>query len=705
MKHPFISKKALLALNIMVCLGLLTGLVNLDLGAVVAAPDAQTLDLHPADRPAPPRQGLDMGESSDIFDPTMDVAPLSEEIWGYDFLANSEVTLSINSMFMATRESDTSGYVYFDLGGLYDIVPGDTVTLSAGVDSATHVVTTIAFSAVDLANDEVRGTAVVGSEISTYAYDGSNPALYEWDFPDTDGAGNWTSVYETVDLMLGSKGWVMQTDTSNNRTCLGWEYDPILLVARDESFVVGMNWLVNTELTLELGAHTDTQTVDMSGRVLFDVLDFGVPAGQEVSLSDGDVTKTHIVTGVTITGISQAAGTVSGTSNVSGFVNLRACDEYCEWKGSTPGGSNNWSVDFSGSIPIVPGSQGVVLQFDDDNDSTLLLWNVPENDNINHRTYMPRVPYESTIKTLGATNTSNEPSFSACGGPGLASVWYLYVATTDGEMTLDTFGSNYNTMLGVWFGEPGSLTLVKCNNDAAGTQQSQVNFKYLKDVVYYIGVAQKGSTETGGALKLHATTFQDVNGTHPLWRYVEGFFAKGITTGCAVNPMRYCPDRGVTRAEMAVFLLRSMHADDPTPYEPKDVDPDPFADVPAAGKDWMEPWIEQFYALGVTTGCGVSGTQLLFCPERGVTRAEMAVFMLRAKGITPVDDPSNPFIDVPVPGKAWMEPWIETFYNEGYTTGCGTAPHGKLLYCPERGANRAEMATFIDRIFGFSILP
>ena len=78
--------------------------------------------------------------------------------------------------------------------------------------------------------------------------------------------------------------------------------------------------------------------------------------------------------------------------------------------------------------------------------------------------------------------------------------------------------------------------------------------------------------------------------------------------------------------------------------------------------------------------------------------------MLRAKGITPVNDPTNPFADVPVKGKEWMEPWIETFYNEGYTTGCGTSGD-KLLYCPERGANRVEMATFIVRIFEFPQLP
>jgi hypothetical protein len=40
----------------------------------------------------------------------------------------------------------------------------------------------------------------------------------------------------------------------------------------------------------------------------------------------------------------------------------------------------------------------------------------------------------------------------------------------------------------------------------------------------------------------------------------------------------------------------------------------------------MEPWIDQFAAQGITTGCGGGN----YCPENNVTRAEMAVFIDRA---------------------------------------------------------------------------
>ena len=53
-----------------------------------------------------------------------------------------------------------------------------------------------------------------------------------------------------------------------------------------------------------------------------------------------------------------------------------------------------------------------------------------------------------------------------------------------------------------------------------------------------------------------------------------------------------------------------------------------FADVPVAGKEWMEPWVVAFYNAGITTGCGAN--PLRYCPENPVTRAAMAVFVLRA---------------------------------------------------------------------------
>ncbi|MEO8355341.1 MAG: right-handed parallel beta-helix repeat-containing protein [Chloroflexota bacterium] len=195
-------------------------------------------------------------------------------------------------------------------------------------------------------------------------------------------------------------------------------------------------------------------------------------------------------------------------------------------------------------------------------------------------------------------------------------------------------------------------------------------------------------------------TFEDVPNTYWAWRWIESFYDQKITTGCSVIPLRYCPERQVTRAEMAVFILRAKYG---ATYQPNPSQTGIFTDVPVAGKEWMQPWIEQLYEEGITSGCAIA--PLRYCPERQVTRAEMAVFLLRAKyGAAHQPNPSQTgiFADVPVSGKAWMQPWIEELYEEGITTGCASAP---LRYCPERQVTRAEMAVFIDRAFGIPPLP
>ena len=44
-------------------------------------------------------------------------------------------------------------------------------------------------------------------------------------------------------------------------------------------------------------------------------------------------------------------------------------------------------------------------------------------------------------------------------------------------------------------------------------------------------------------------------------RAIEGIRAAGVTAGCATGPLRYCPDKPVTRAQMASFLARVMWPD------------------------------------------------------------------------------------------------------------------------------------------------
>jgi len=115
-----------------------------------------------------------------------------------------------------------------------------------------------------------------------------------------------------------------------------------------------------------------------------------------------------------------------------------------------------------------------------------------------------------------------------------------------------------------------------------------------------------------------APTFSDTVG-HWAEDWVEALKNDGVTSGCGAS--NYCPEDPVTRAQMAVFLLKSKYG---SGYTPPDVGAGTgFTDVPTT--HWAAAWIKQLAAEGITGGCGGSN----YCPESPVTRAQMAVFLVR----------------------------------------------------------------------------
>ena len=119
--------------------------------------------------------------------------------------------------------------------------------------------------------------------------------------------------------------------------------------------------------------------------------------------------------------------------------------------------------------------------------------------------------------------------------------------------------------------------------------------------------------------------FSDIPSSYPFARYIEHLYDHGITGGCSTSPRRYCPDAGVTRGQMAVFLLRAIgHTSSAHlgPYRGT------FTDVPSSNP--MARYIEHVAAHGITAGCGASPPR--YCPDADVTRAQMAIFIVRAFG-------------------------------------------------------------------------
>ena len=184
-------------------------------------------------------------------------------------------------------------------------------------------------------------------------------------------------------------------------------------------------------------------------------------------------------------------------------------------------------------------------------------------------------------------------------------------------------------------------------------------------------------------------SFPDVPTGHQFYPFIETLFHNGVTTGCAAGG--YCPGDPVTRAQMAVFLLKSKFG---SAHVPPPCTGTVYTDVPCTGGAF-DPWIEELAALQITGGCGPQ----LYCPSNTVTRQQMAVFLLKAFEGSTYDPPdcTGIFDDVAcTPGTGFSD-WIEELYNRGITGGCSMAP---LEYCPTNPNNRGQMAVFLVKTFG-----
>ena len=116
------------------------------------------------------------------------------------------------------------------------------------------------------------------------------------------------------------------------------------------------------------------------------------------------------------------------------------------------------------------------------------------------------------------------------------------------------------------------------------------------------------------------SVFGDVSTTSFGANFIEDFLSLGITSGCGNN--NYCPDDGVTREQMAVFLLRAWYGGNYTPPTATAAELAQFSDI---SNSFAKDWIVQLVKEGWTGGCGGGK----YCPTDGVTRGQMAAFITR----------------------------------------------------------------------------
>ncbi len=281
----------------------------------------------------------------------------------------------------------------------------------------------------------------------------------------------------------------------------------------------------------------------------------------------------------------------------------------------------------------------------------------------------------SSIQTVTANACS--PNLSSIVVTSLASSVFLGLAPGS---SCSWTASNSDAWLSL-VPESGGFNIVFDANNSGADRVGSIQFQIAGQGAILIPVTQA----------LASVVYADVPPTAYYFDAVDLLGSENITNGCSAVPLDFCPTEDITRSQMAIFIVRSVLHTDDFPYNPVPW----FSDVPVGSFGFQ--WIQKMYELGITDGCGTK----LFCPSEQVTRAQMAIFLIRMRyGAWYVFDyPSTPyFTDVTPSTLGWS--WIQRMKDDNITSGCSAT-----TYCPNNPVTRGDMAIFVMRGAFNQLLP
>lgn len=100
--------------------------------------------------------------------------------------------------------------------------------------------------------------------------------------------------------------------------------------------------------------------------------------------------------------------------------------------------------------------------------------------------------FSTTLDVSNASRAYDDPIFACTNAMGYKTVWFIYQPMFDGQLTVETTNSNYDTVLGIWTGTRGNLTSIACNDDISYPSSVSSKISDLavnRGEIYYIEVA------------------------------------------------------------------------------------------------------------------------------------------------------------------------------------------------------------------------
>jgi phosphonate transport system substrate-binding protein len=292
---------------------------------------------------------------------------------------------------------DSRTYVRFDFYDEYDLKAGDLVTVTDGNILRSHVVLELALTNVDPATDTITGTAVPGSMVVVWPHEYDQDATLE---VETDQDSVWEADFTGLfDLASGMGGRSQIEDEAGNATAVDWNALSYTLHAVPSyPEVHGHDWEPGSDVTLIIDddldpnngiLYEDTRNMDddpWCGNPCFDLSGiFDLQIGHYVTMTDGMVSKTVLVSQLTVNEVNYENDTVSGIADPGSRVAVNIWSQEGNARYVTADGAGLWVADYSQVgdedfeqelADIQEGDWGRAIQLNPDgsDDGTLEYW-------------------------------------------------------------------------------------------------------------------------------------------------------------------------------------------------------------------------------------------------------------------------------------------------------------------------------------------
>jgi uncharacterized repeat protein (TIGR01451 family) len=306
------------------------------------------------------------------------------------------------------------------------------------------------------------------------------------------------STYNIVAINMSLGDGVRHTSTCNSfssnpfrQAIINARNAGILTVAAsgNDAYLNGLSNPACTPEAVSVGAVYDAN----AGTVGFSVCsDPATAPDQVVCFSNSASFLTLLAPGAMIT---TAGVTTAGTSFAAPFVSAAVAVLASAFPSDTP--AQRLARATSTGKPVTDARNGIIKPRLD----LLAAQGPPSNNALANAVTLSGASGQVTGWNFNATQESGEPNHAGVGGG--KSVWWQWTAPASGNITLDTHGSGFNTLLAVYSGTAANaLTSIAGNDDdGASGNTSGLTFHANAGAIYRIAV--DGSAGAQGAITLN----------------------------------------------------------------------------------------------------------------------------------------------------------------------------------------------------------